>query len=401
MGNSMTIRCKPLSGVRVLDLTQLLPGPMCTLHLADMGAEVIKIESPKGGDPVRGHDGSGFSPMFLMLNRNKRSLALNLRTAEGAGVLRRLARDADVLVEGFRPGVLDRLGLGSDSLRAENPKLVVCSITGYGQDGPLSQAAGHDLNYQAIAGVLDQSGEMGRGPAQGNFPIADLAGGSLSAAMGILAALFDAQRTGRGRHVDIAMTDCVMAHNIMATSAYNSSGHSPPRGMDYLSGGLACYGCYRTSDGRYLAIGAIEMKFWKAVCDTLGRRDLYDKGHLGGRAGQVARAEIAAEIARRTLREWLAAFDGVDACVTPVLRIDEAVDHPQIAARGMAVRASHDALDDYVQYACPLRMSGFEFGIGRPPPALGADDVELLAEAGYDDAAIDALRRAGALREPG
>lgn len=375
---------KPLAGVRILDLTQLLPGPMCTLHLADMGADVIKIEPPKYGDPVRGGQGK-FSTMFLMLNRNKRSVEVDLRSDDGLDLLKKLVATADVLVEGFRPGVTDRLGIGYQAMHDINPRLVYCSITGYGQDGPLSQAAGHDINYQALTGVLEQSGIAGAPPAQGNFPIADLAGGSMSAATGILAALFDAQRNGTGRHVDIAMADCLMALNIIATTAWQQTGRQAiPRGQDFLSGGLACYSIYETADGRHLAVGAVEMKFWRNVCDALERPDLYDQGHLPGKAGQTAKAEIAAIIAQHDLAHWSAIFANTDACTTPVLKIDEALQQPHVKARGMLVESSHPAADDYLQYACPLRMSGLDQEPPTPAPALGADNAAIKAELGLE-----------------
>lgn len=373
---------KPLSGVRVLDLTQLLPGPMCTLHLADMGAEVIKVEPPGHGDPVRGGKGK-FSTMFLMLNRNKRSLEVDLRSDEGLDLLKKLVATADVLVEGFRPGVTERLGIGYAAMSDINPKLVYCSITGYGQEGPLSQAAGHDINYQSLAGVLEQSGMADAPPAQGNFPIADLAGGSMSAATGILAALFDAQRSGKGRHVDIAMADCLMSLNIIATTAWQQSGHQAiPRGEDFLSGGLACYSIYETADGRHLAVGAVEMKFWRNVCDAIERPDLYDKGHLPGKAGKAAKAEVAAIIAQHDLAHWTEVFAKTDACTTPVLRIDEALKEPHVAARGMVVESSHPQAGDYMQYACPLKMSDCDWEDPRPAPALGADNAAIRAELG-------------------
>jgi alpha-methylacyl-CoA racemase len=373
---------KPLSGVRVLDLTQLLPGPMCTLHLADMGAEVIKVEPPEYGDPVRGGKGK-FSTMFLMLNRNKRSLEVNLRSEEGLTLLKKLVATADVLVEGFRPGVTERLGIGYQAMATINPKLVYCSITGYGQEGPLSQVAGHDINYQSLTGVLEQTGKAGGPPAQGNLPAADLAGGSMSAATGILAALFDAQRSGKGRFVDIAMADCLMSLNILATTAWQQSGHQQiPRGEDFLSGGLAAYHIYETSDGRHLAVGAVEMKFWTNFCDAIGRVDLYKRGHLPGKAGYQAKAEVAAVIAEYDLAHWTKVFANVDACTTPVLRIDEALKEPNVAARNMVIKSNHPQAGDYLQYACPLKMTDFDNDEPAPAPSLGADNAAILAEFG-------------------
>ncbi len=375
---------KPLSGVRVLDLTQLLPGPMCTLHLADLGAEVIKIEPPKAGDPVRGGKGK-LSTMFLMLNRNKRSLEVDLRSDDGLDLFKKLVATADVLVEGFRPGVTNRLGIGYEAMKDINPRLVYCSITGYGQEGPLSQAAGHDINYQSLAGVLEQSGIAGGAPSQGNFPIADLAGGSMSAATGILAALFDASRNGLGRHVDIAMTDCLMALNILATTAWQQIGRQAiPRGQDFLSGGLACYNIYETADGRHLAVGAVEIKFWINFCNAVERPDIIEKGHLPGKEGAEAKAEVAAIIKQQDLTHWSNIFADADACTTPVLRLDEALKQPHVVARQMAVESVHPEAGDYLQYSCPLRMTGNDWQEPTPAPALGADNAAIRKELGLD-----------------
>lgn len=375
-------QAKPLSGIRVLDLSQLLPGPLCTQHLADMGAEVIKIESPKGGDPNRGLDGEPFTALFLMVNRSKRSLALDLRTPEGIEVMQRLVATADVLVEGFRPGVAQRLGVGYAQMAAINPRLVYCSISGYGQDGPLAQAAGHDINYESLAGVLAQTGAAGGAPAQGNFPVADLAGGTLSAAMGILAALLGVQRTGRGTHVDVSMSDCLMAHNVVATATVAHTGKSAARGADYLSGGMACYGVYATADDRHLALGAVEIKFWQAFCTTLGRSDLIARGHLIGEAGVAAREEVAKVLASQPLAHWLNLFDGIDCCLSPVLALEQALDHPQVNARGMVRKVEHPLAGAHLEYAFPIRMSGYSFVDRRPAPELGADNADLLQELG-------------------
>lgn len=375
-------QAKPLSGIRVLDLTQLLPGPLCTQHLADMGAEVIKIEPPKGGDPNRGIGGEQFSTLFLLVNRNKRSLALDLRSPEGVEVVHRLAATADVVVEGFRPGVAERLGVGYAQLAKINPRLVYCSISGFGQDGPLAQTAGHDINYESLAGVLAQTGAAGGAPAQGNFPVADLAGGTLSAAMGILAALLGVQRTGQGTHVDVSMSDCLMAHNVVATSTVARTGRGAARGADYLSGGMACYGVYATADGRHLALGAIEIKFWQAFCTTIGRDDLTARGHLIGEQGAEAREAVAKVLASQSLAHWLQVFEGVDCCLTPVLELEEALDHPQAIARGMIREVHHPRAGAHLEYAFPIRMSGYCFDERRPAPELGADNSDILQELG-------------------
>src|SRR6266496_1289140 len=279
------MRAKPLSGIRVLDLTRLLPGPMATLHLADMGADVIKIEDTEAGDysramgHVRGAGNPGAAPMsdfFRLVNRNKRAIRLDLKNPKGCEVFLRLAKKADVVVEGFRPGVMAKLGLGYEALAAVNPRLVYCSITGYGQDGPYADRAGHDINYIGYAGVGAQIGTADA-PVVPNFQIADLLGGGLSPVMGILAALIDARSSGRGRHVDVAMTDAVFAHAVFPLLGFLENGRAPLRGSGMLDGGLPCYNVYRTRDARWMAVGALERKFWETLCDILGCPELKGK----------------------------------------------------------------------------------------------------------------------------
>ncbi|HQR02790.1 MAG: CoA transferase [Proteobacteria bacterium] len=390
---------KPLQGVKVLDFTQLLPGPMCTMHLADMGADVLKFEPPGKGEAARGGGmgGSGIPQFFMAVNRNKRSLAINLRAPGARDVVLDLAREADVLVEGFRPGVMARLGLGYDDLKAVNPRLVYCAITGYGQDGPFVELGGHDINYQSYAGILEQSAPAGGRPHPGNFQIADLAGGALSAAMGILAALFDARRSGQGRFVDISMTDCAMALNIQPLAGFNTYRRTVPAGHDTLTGALPCYGTYETADGRHLAVGALEPKFWHAFCEAIDRPDLVKSGWASGKDGVAVKEQLATLIRSKTLAQWTGIFAGADACVSPVLRVDEVLDHPLTKARGMVVQTPMPDGGSVPYYAFPVKMSDFTFTLDREPPALGQHNEEVLRSLGYDDAALDTLRRDGAL----
>ena len=405
---------KPLTGVRILDFSQLLPGPLCTQHLADMGADVLKIENRSAGDAARASPDGQTSMLFLLANRNKRSLAVDLRTAEGQALLHRLVKEADIVVEGFRPGAMARLNMDYERLSAINPRLVYCSITGYGQTGPLRDRGGHDINYQSLAGILDQCGSFEGPPVISNFQMADLAGGVLSAAMGILAALFDAQRTGRGRYVDVAMTDCALAHLIMPLAAMESygDGRPMPRGDDYTSGRLPCYGVYATADGRHLALGAIEPHFWANFCQAAERPELIAQGWAMGEEGLAAKAAIAELIASRTLAEWSALLETVDGCATPVLRLDEVLTQPQTQARGMVVgghrpdaeAAGSEAIKTteadsssghYRQYAFPLKMTDFEFDISCPPPLLGEHNEEVLSALGYTADEIASLRAKG------
>ena len=388
---------KPLNGIKVLDFTQLLPGPMCTLHLADMGAEVIKVEPLGAGEAARGPQGTPISHFFLAVNRNKRSLAIDLRAPGGREVILALVRDADILVEGFRPGVMARLGLGYDALHAINRRLVYCAISGYGQDGPLAALGGHDINYQSYAGILEQSAPAGGSPHPGNFPIADLAGGALSAAMAILAALFDAQRKGEGRYIDVSMTDCAMALNVQPLAGLHTYKHAIPAGHDTLSGGLPCYGTYETADGRHLAVGALEPKFWQNFCQTAGCPELMKSGWASGKAGPAVKAQVAAIIKGRTLAEWMTAFDGVDACVSPVLRIDEVLTHAHTRAREMTVDTPLPDGGSAPYFAFPVKMSNYRFSLDRHPPAVGEHNDEILRELRWADEAIARLKADGAI----
>lgn len=345
---------KPLQGIRVLDLTRLLPGPMATLHLADMGAEVIKIEDPGAGDYARtmGPVRHAVSQFFVAVNRGKRFMRLDLKNAEQREQFLQMAESADVVVESFRPGVMDKLGVGWEALKRRNPKLVMCAISGYGQDGPLAQMAGHDINYVGLAGMLEQNVGPDGIPALPNLQVGDLLGGAQAAVQGILAALIGARTSGRGRFVDVSMTDAVFAHNIMPLVAVNNFGRPAPPGRDLLTGGVPCYNVYRTSDNRFMAVGALELKFWELCCDVLQRPDLKARHwslgqEVGGADAMAVKAELDAIFAQESLSTWTERFAGVDCCVTPILRMDEAVAHPLFRARGMAGEQTHPTEGQY------------------------------------------------------
>jgi crotonobetainyl-CoA:carnitine CoA-transferase CaiB-like acyl-CoA transferase len=333
-----------LAGLRVIDLTQLLPGPFATMRLAQWGAEVIKIEPPSG-DPTRRfwrsareHRNGEPGPLFRVLNGGKELFAVNLRDAVGRAELLELISSASLLVEGFRPGVMARLGLDRATLAQANPRLVHCAITGYGQTGPWAGRAGHDLNYLAMSGVLDQVATAGGEMAIPNLQVADLLGGAQAALSAMLAALWSAQRHGRGRFIDISMTHELLRHHVTARASLAVAGQVPPRGGDLLSGGAPCYGIYATAEGRHLVVAALEHKFWAALCHVLGRPQWADqhwsRGQMPGseEAGHL-REELAALFASRSSAQWLGIFDAIDCCVTPVLRLDEALAHPLFSAR--------------------------------------------------------------------
>ena len=391
--NTETNTRLPLAGVRVLDLTRLLPGPLATQHLADYGADVIKIEDTGAGDYARtlGAMGGDTSYLYQVVNRNKRSLRLDLKHPDGKAAFEKLVETADILVEGFRPGVMDKLGLGYETLAGLNPRLVYCSISGYGHTGPYALRAGHDINYIGYAGVLDQIGSTGGAPAMSNLQLGDLLGGTMTALFGVLVALVDARACGKGRFVDVAMTDAVMAHAIFPLIEVLAQGQVRPRGEDLLTGAVPCYGVYRTADDRYMAVGALEEKFWNLVCDTLERPDLKPFHLATGEAGESARVKLAEIFGARTQAEWVAVFDAVDCCVTPVLTLQESLENPQLQARGMITEVG-----GVRQFGPVLRLSAMPATAARPAPAVaGADSDAVLSEVGFVQAELDRLRQAG------
>ncbi len=387
----------PLAGVRVLDLTRLLPGPFATWILADLGADVVKVEDPRGGGdwlrwlpPLRGEQ----SDAYHALNRGKRSVALDLRNPAGAAALRRLAARADAVVESFRPGVVDRLGIGLEALRAVNPRIVLCSISGYGQDGPYAARAGHDLDYCAFAGVLAANGPPER-PLPLGVQVADVAGGAWPAVAGMLAAILRARATGEGGHVDVSMTEGALA--MLALMSGIAEGREKPiaRGAELLNGGAACYGVYRTKDGRFVALGALEPKFFETFCAAVARPELAERQLEEGGAGP--RAELEAIFASRTRDEWEAFAAEHDACVAPVLDGDEPRRDPQLRARGAFVDVPAPREGRSIRaIASPVRLRG-ESAAPRPAPSLGEHGEEILREAGFSADEIEALRASGAL----
>lgn len=335
----------PLQGLRVLDLTRLLPGPLATLRLAELGAEVLKIEEPGAGDGARAMmQGAADrlagrpSAFYRLVNRGKRETRLDLKTETGCTVLRALVRESHVLVESFRPGVMARLGLDYANLAKINPKLVYCAITGYGAKGPFAHRPGHDINYLAYAGVLDQIRATDATPVIPNIQIADILGGASTAVTQILAALWQVARGGDGAFLDVSMTHAIRACNVVAHASLANADpqHRAPTsltaGHGLMNGGAPCYNVYRTSDGRWLAVGALELKFWEKLCRALGREDWTSRhwslGQMpGGPDAAALTSELAARIATQPLAAWLELLEPLDCCVSPVLTVEEARQH--------------------------------------------------------------------------
>lgn len=387
-----------LDGIRVLDLTRLLPGGFCSWLLADLGADVLKIEEPGRGDylrwfpPIKVRE----SGMFLVLNRNKKSLTLNLKTEAGHEVFRRLVAAADVVLEGFRPGVMERLGLGWKTLHELNPRLVYCAITGYGQDGPYRDLVGHDLNYLGIAGALELMGERGRPPIVPGLSIADIGGGAQMAATGILAALLARTRTGQGQFVDISMTDGVVAWLSIHAGRYFTDGLAPTRGEMALGGAFPCYQVYACADGRYLTIGCIEPQFWRNLCVALGLEE-----YIADQWSEERREEIFARLSNvfrtRPRDEWFAYLRDREVCIGPSSTFEEAFADPQLVHRKMVREAEHPVEGRVRELGPPIKLSETPAESRLPAPRLGEHNGVVLRDLGYDEAEIAAMERAGVI----
>jgi crotonobetainyl-CoA:carnitine CoA-transferase CaiB-like acyl-CoA transferase len=396
----------PLDGIKVLDLSRLLPGGFCSLLLADFGADVLKVEDVNMGDYVRwappkysGVEDSAAGALFLALNRNKSSIRVDLKSEGGREVFLRLVRDADVVLESFRPGVLDRLGVGYERLREENPRLVYCAITGYGQDGPLRDRSGHDMNYLGLVGLLGLTGEAEGPPVQAAGQIADVGGGAQMAAIGILTALRERDRSGEGQFVDVSMSDGSLSWLAMVAARFFAEEAVPRRGGLELAGGLVCYRPYACADG-WVTLGALEPKFWAAWCRGVGREDLIEKQFEP--PGSSTHGEVAAVFLERTREQWSAFASEHDCCLEPVLELDEALQSDLVRERHMVAEL------DQPGARRPVRLLGIPVKLSRTPgdpnrkpgPALGEHTHEVLLGLGYDEAQVAALKEAGAVAGP-
>ena len=384
-----------LGGIRILELSRLLPGMLATQMLGDLGADVIKIEQPGVGDYTRAFPpmAKGDSGHFLVGNRNKRSVTADLKSEAGKEIVRRLARSADVVVEGFRPGVADRLGLGDKDLRGLNPRLVYCSISGFGQDGPYRLVPGHDMNYLGIAGMLQLVARPGLGPLVPGPLIADIGGGTMMAVYGILAALMARERTGAGQFVDVSMTDGSMHFMASHMAEYFFAGREPKGGEQRVAGGSAPYNIYRCADGKHLTLGIIEEHFWQRFRALAGRDDLPEDPFPGPQETERAKAALADVFAQKTRDEWVKLLWENDIPAGPVNSFAEAVNDPQMIARGMVMEVEHPVEGRIPQIGFPVKFSATPGAITRPPPVLGEHTDDVLAEIGYGAGEIEALRR--------
>lgn len=382
----------PLLGLRILDLTRLLPGPLATMMMADMGAEVIKIEDPDDPDYIR-----NFPPMvgndsafYLSLNRSKRSLSLNMRNEEGKKIFLDLVKTADVVIEQFRPGILDKSGIGYKAASEVNPKIIYVSITGYGQTGPYAQRAGHDLNYISYAGVLGNIGTKEK-PVIPAPQLADVAGGSYAAVNACLAALFARSNTGKGQHVDVSMTDAVMPLSSLIY-AEHSAGVDVDRSSFSLSGSRANYNVYECKDGKFIALGALEPKFWNGFCDMVQKPEWKDRIIDEGEKGEELIQLVSQLFLTKTRDEWIATAEGHDICLAPVLEMNELKDNEQLKAREMIYEMETQSGEKLNTIGVPLKFSNTGAKPAWAAPQLGEDSDAILTELGNSQQEIASLR---------
>ncbi len=402
MGNEAPENTLPLAGIRVLDLSRLLPAPYGVTFLADLGADVIRVEEPGFGDLVHWvppffENETGVkkrrSALDMYLNRNKKSVAINLKTEEGRVIFYKLVETADVIVESSRPGVAKKLGIDYETFSGMNPRLVYCSVTGYGQDGPYRDLPGHDINYVSIAGLLGVSGLKDR-PIVPATQIADIGGGSVLSALGILAALLARERTGKGQFIDASMTDGAMAFNPLMWSKYFAEQTPQPRESYWSVGGEYYYNVFGTKDGKFVSIGLIEQKFWEQFCDAIGKPDLKtsqfaktdaDREHLFN--------ELRGIFLQKTRDEWFEVFKQHDIPGTPVYDLHEVADDPQVQARGLIQEVPHPDYGTIPTIRCPLKFSEFNPGYRHHAPTLGEHTMEILEALGYDPVDLKKWKR--------
>ncbi|MEE3952382.1 CaiB/BaiF CoA-transferase family protein [Peribacillus frigoritolerans] len=383
-----------LSGIKVLDLSRLLPGPYCSLMMADYGAEVIKIEEPGRGDYIRWRKPAieGFGARHLTINRNKKSIELNLKSEEGKEIFKKMAANADVILESFRPGVMDRLGLGYDEISKINEGIIYCSLTGYGQTGPYRNLPGHDINYIGYSGILGLIGQKNGKPVVPGVQIADIGGGALMALSGISMALFHKERTGKGQYIDVSMLDGAVSWLYAAASDYFASAAVPERGKTRLSGQFAFYDVYGTKDTKYITVGASEEKFWEEICQLIGKPEWIGLQNETGEVQEQLKEEMSEFFKQKNQKEWLDLLQTKDTCVGPVYDIDEIFLDPQIIERQLFTEMNHPVAGVIKQFGFPIKFSQTPGKIHSHSPLLGEHTDEILLELDYSKESIEALR---------
>ncbi|MBI5285111.1 MAG: CoA transferase [Chloroflexi bacterium] len=389
----------PLEGIKILDLSRLAPGPFCSMMLGDLGADVLLVEAPADSKLALAIGGGREVDVeklaaYNMMGRNKRSIVLNLREQDAREIFYKLAATADVVLEGFRPGVVKRLGVDYDTLKERNPRLVYCSLSGYGQTGPYSQVVGHDINYISVGGALGMIGWPGTPPAIPMNIIADFAGGGMHAAYGILAALLARERTGRGQYVDIAMSDGVMY--LLASMVGNvlMGGSSPTRGGTALNGSVPFYGVYECSDGGWISLGSLEPHFFVNLCKVMGREDFIPHQWDGAKREEIA-AHFKAQFATKTRDEWFEILKQTDICAAPVYSLEEALRDPHNLARDMVIEVDHPKLGKVKHIGIGTKLSDTPGSVRSTAPLAGQHTDAVLASIGLDAAAIAALKERG------
>ncbi len=387
-----------LSDVKILDLSTLLPGPYASMMLADLGAQVLRVESPTRVDLVREMTPQvgNSSASHQYLNRSKQSIALDLKQPEAIEIIKELIKEYDIVLEQFRPGVMDRLGIGYEVLKAINPEIIYCAITGYGQTGPYKDRAGHDLNYLAIAGISSYSKRKEQAPVPQGVQIADIAGGSLHSVIGILAALHHRQKTGDGQMIDISMTDCAFALNAMS-GAGTLAGNDTPSAESHLLNGGTFYDYYQTSDERYLSVGSLEPKFFSGLCQLLNLEHLLPLANIASAQQQIKECFTQA-FKQKTYQQWQAIFIEHDLCVEPVLDLKEACEHPQIVAREMIVDVPHPQTASQKQLGCPIKFSKFQTQYQQAGGDIGANGKQVLTQLGFSNSEIAALEQSSVVK---
>lgn len=376
-----------LTGIKVIDISRMLPGPYCSMVLADHGARVIAVED-------RRYQADNL--FFPIVNRNKEHITLNLKTPEGQSIFQKLVQDADVLLEGFRPGVAQRLGVDYDTLKVRNPGLIYCAITGYGQTGPYQLRAGHDANYLAVAGLLNLIGEAGRTPTIPPLGLADIAGGSLNALLGILMALLVRQQTGQGQYIDISMTDGVLGFLSLPLHFYQQTGQVPERGAHLLAHRYACYHTYLTADDRYLCVAPLEHRFWQILCRHLGLEQYSDHQYDENMRRQIIE-DVQAVIRQKPLAVWKEELDKLDVCCEPVSSLNEVLENPLFQTRNMITTQTDATGTPHTVTGIPVKLSATPGRLRTGPVAFGASTGSVLQELGYSPDEIQRLKTEGVI----